>query len=66
MKTYEPLSAILNTITDEIEEGTVKYDDVVPATQHEESQHRLQHAKQSESLGFFDPNRPENQKYIMT
>ena len=60
MKTYKPISAILNTITDEIEaEGATNYDDVAPATQHEESQHRLQHAKQSESLGFLDPDRPD-------
>ena len=61
MKMYKPLSAILNMIKTEIEaEGATNYDDVAPATQHEESQHRLQHAKQSESLGFFNPDRPEN------
>ena len=67
MKTYEPLSAILNTIIGEIEaEGATNYDDVAPAMQHEESQHRLQHAKQSESLGLLYPDRPENQKYYDT
>ena len=64
MKTYKPLLAILNTITAEIEaEEVTNYDEVATATQHEESQHRLQHAEQSESLGFFHSDRPENQKY---
>ena len=64
MKTYKPLSAILNMIAAEIEaEREAHYHDIAPATQHEESQYRLQHAKQSESLGFSDHDRPENQKY---
>ena len=38
MKIYEPMSQILETITVEIDEGAVNmYDDVAPATQHEES-----------------------------
>ena len=45
-ETYKPLSAILNTIIAEIEaEGVTSYDDLAAATQHEESQHRLQHTK---------------------
>ena len=47
IKTYKPLSAIVNMITAEIEaEEATNYDDVAPATQHEKSQQQLQHAKE--------------------
>ena len=47
MKMYEPMSQILVTTIDEIDEDAVNmYDDVAPAIQHQESQHKLQHAIQ--------------------
>ena len=64
MKIYEPMSRILETITDEIDEDTVNMKDVVaPATQHEESQHKLQCAILSNAFAFFDPDRPEIQRH---
>ena len=64
MKIYEPMSQILETITDEIDEDAVNmYDDVVSASQHEESQHKLQHAILSNTFAFFYSDRPEIQRH---
>ena len=56
MRIYEPMSQVLDTIADEVDEDSPKiYDDIAPATQHEESQHKLQDAKLSKSFAFFLP-----------
>ena len=39
------------------------YEDVAPATEHEESQHKLQHTILSNAFAFFDPDRPEIKRH---
>ena len=42
IKIYEPMAAILDTIEDEMNEySTERFDDVAPATKHEEFQHKI-------------------------
>ena len=64
MKIYEPMAAILDTIEDEMDEySTERFDDVAPATEHEEFQHKLQNIQPCQSLAFFDPDRPDEQRH---